>query len=214
MITVSRTPYTEELKKRFIKKYANAKVKFIILMILLLFIGLVCWGFAALDDSRTAKILSALFFSGGIASFIGLIHNFIVRSRDFQAFTLDETQIIYYDCASAFIDDTQFGKDVNIKYRGTIANTAKASRNLDSINSADDYDDFIKSLFFTKHSVIVKEVISIKEGKKYIKLRFKRQTWGEPKDSLYDIMPKTVHIPVDYTNLDELLMRLRDISST
>ncbi len=212
MKIICRTSHADELRKLFSKRYFGDKIKLIVLMVVLFVIGVFSWGFAALDGSLAAKALAVVSLFGFIASLFLLIRKMTVKDRDFKAFVATPEGIVFVDCASAFADNRVFGAMYNINYRGSTADDIKAERNLDRINTASKYDDFIMSAeVWQMHGYLVKEVLSVSEGKQYVKIRFRRRSFSMPDSSLGDMIPMTVHIPVDYTNLDELLMKLRSM---
>lgn len=210
---VCRTSYADDLKARYIRKHSSDKVKFTILMVVLLVVGWTAFGFFMLDGGFVPILLAVVGIGGGIASLIALIYCIVTKDRDFKAFVAAPNSIVFIDCAAAFADSRVFGAEINWNYRSAMATDIKAVKNLDLINSASKYDDYIQSPeVWQMHGYFVRELVSIHEGKKYVRIRFKRQTCGSAEGSLLDIMPMTVAIPSDYINLDELLMRLRSLS--
>lgn len=210
---ICRTSYADNIKARYIKKYTEDKVKYIILMIVLLFIGWIAFGMAMLYGGFVSALIAVLGLGGGALSLAMVIRSIVTKDRDFKAFVFTDNNVVFIDCAAAFADNRVFGADVNFRSRSAMVTDIKAVNNISKINGASGYDEFIQSpAVWQMHGCFVKEVLGVTEGRKCAKVRFRRQSCGSPEGSLIDIMPMTVHIPNDYTNLDELLMRLRSMS--
>ncbi|SEL14060.1 hypothetical protein SAMN02910353_02006 [Ruminococcus sp. YRD2003] len=210
---ICRTSYADNLKARYIKKHTEDKVKYIVLMIVLLVIGWIAFGMAMLYGGVGATLIAVLGLGGGALSLAAVVYCIFTKDRDFKAFVATDDDIVFIDCAAAFADSRVFGAMINWNYRSAMATDIKAVNNISNINTASKYDEFIQSpAVWQMHGCFVKEVLSVTEGRKYVKIRFKRQTCGSAEGSLLDIMPMTVHIPTDYINLDEMLMRLRSMS--
>ena len=210
---ICRTPYADDLKARYIKKHSGNITKLTVLMIVLFVVGWFGFGFAMLDETPLSKLIAVAGLGGGALSFIALVYCIVTKDRDFKAFVAASDSIVFIDCAAAFADSKMFGAAVNWSYRSSVATDIKAVKHIEQINSASKYDDFIQSpQVWQEHGYFVKNVISIHEGKKFVKIKFKRQTCGCDEGSLIDILPMTAVIPSDYINLDEMLMRLRSLS--
>lgn len=210
---ISRTPYADELKVHYIKKYSTDKVKFIVLMVVLLIVGWGAFGMNMLGGGIVSWLLAVIGLGGGMLSFIAVVYCIVTKDRDFKAFVMTSDDIIYINCAAAFADSRVCGAMVNWNYRSAMATDIKAVKNIEKINTASKYDEFIQSPeVWQLHGCFVKDVLSVSEGKKYARIRFKRQTCGCNEGAIVDIMPVTVKIPTNYTNFDELLMRLRSLS--
>ena len=209
---ISRTPYADNLKDRYIKKHSTDKAKLIVLMVVLLVIGWGAFGMNMLYGGFVSGLIAVLGLGGGAFSLVGVVYRIVTKDRDFKAFVTTSDDIIFIDCAAAFADSRVFGAMINWNYRSAMATDIKALNNIDKIATASKYDEFIQSPeVWQMHGCFVKEVLSVTEGKKFAKIRFKRQTCGCKEGSIVEIMPMTVKIPTNYTNFDELLMRLRSL---
>ena len=130
-MTVCRIDDADRLHATYQQKMSAGTGVTIILSVLILFVGLVIYGFVALSDSGM-KTGFILFLIPALIVLL-LVLRVIRKTKNagyFMAYVIDETDVYQIDIAKACTNDTLFGEQYSILVGGSIAGFNRIMKNM------------------------------------------------------------------------------------
>ena len=181
----------------------------IVLSVLILFVGLMTYGFIALSDSGI-KAGFILFLIPVLIVFL-LVLRVIRKIKNagyFMAYVIDEDEVYQIDIAKACTNDTLFGEQYSILVGSSLARANRIMKNLKKLPNTSYVEEFVCNRQVAEYSgSVIDKVFSISEGKEF--LTVKAQLTVVNKSSTFvPTHKKTLYIPRTFTNIDQLRSRL------
>ena len=208
-MTVCRIDDADRLHATYQQKMSAGTGVTIILSVLILFVGLVIYGFVALSDSGI-KAGFILFLIPALIVLLLVLH--VIRKAKnagyFMAYVIDETDVYQIDIAKACTNDTLFGEQYSILVGGSLAGFNRIMKNMKKLPTTSNVEEFVCNRRVAEYSgSIIDKVFSINEGKEF--LTVKAQLTVVNKSSTFvPTRKKTLYIPQTFTNIDQLRSRL------
>lgn len=208
-MTVCRIDDADRLHAAYQQKMSAGTGVTIILSVLILFVGLVIYGFVALSDSGM-KTGFILFLIPALIVLL-LVLRVIRKTKNtgyFMAYVIDETDVYQIDIAKACTNDTLFGEQYSILVGGSLAGFNRIMKNMKKLPTTSYVEEFVCNRRVAEYSgSIIDKVFSINEGKEF--LTVKAQLTVVNKNSTFvPTRKKTLYIPQTFTNIDQLRSRL------
>ena len=207
-MTVCRIDDADRLHATYQQKMSAGTGVTIILSVLILFVGLVIYGFVALSDSgiRAGFIL---FLIPALIVLL-LVLRVIRKAKNagyFMAYVIDD-EVYQIDIAKACTNDTLFGEQYSILVGGSLAGFNRIMKNMKKLPTTSYVEEFVCNRRVAEYSgSIIDKVFSISEGKEF--LTVKAQLTAVNKSSTFvPTRKKTLYIPQTFTNIDQLRSRL------
>lgn len=207
-MTVCRIDDADRLHATYQQKMSAGTGVTIILSVLILFVGLVIYGFVALSDSgiRAGFIL---FLIPALIVLL-LVLRVIRKAKNtgyFMAYVIDD-EVYQIDIAKACTNDTLFGEQYSILVGGSLAGFNRIMKNMKKLPTTSYVEEFVCNRRVAEYSgSIIDKVFSISEGKEF--LTVKAQLTVVNKSSTFvPTRKKTLYIPQTFTNIDQLRSRL------
>ena len=208
-MTVCRIDDADRLHATYQQKMSAGTGVTIILSVLILFVGLVIYGFVALSDSgiRAGFILFLIPVLIVLLLVLRVIRK-IKNTGYFMAYVIDEDEVYQIDIAKACTNDTLFGEQYSILMGGSLARANRIMKNLKKLPNTSYVEEFVCNRQVAEYSgSIIDKVFSISEGKEF--LTVKAQLTVVNKSSTFvPTRKKTLYIPRTFTNIDQLRSRL------
>lgn len=208
-MTVCRIDDADRLHATYQQKMSAGTGVTIILSVLILFVGLVIYGFVALSDSgiRAGFIL----FLIPALIILLLVLRVIRKAKNtgyFMAYVINEDEVFQIDIAKACTNDTLFGEQYSILVGGSLAGFNRIMKNMKKLPTTSYVEEFVCNRRVAEYSgSIIDKVFSISEGKEF--LTVKAQLTAVNKSSTFvPTRKKTLYIPQTFTNIDQLRSRL------
>jgi len=208
-MTVCRIEDADKICSTYQHKMSSGAAMTIFLSILILFGGLVAYGFIALSDSG----INPLFILILIPVLIGLllIMRFMRKAKNtgyFMAYVIDESEIYQIDILKACTNDTLFGEQYSILIGGGLATANRIIKNLKKLPTTTYIEEFVCNRQVAEYSgSVINKVLSIKEGKEFLTVRA-QLTVVNKNSTFVPTRKKTLYIPRTFTNIDTLRSRL------
>ncbi|MCR4795520.1 MAG: hypothetical protein K5898_10240 [Ruminococcus sp.] len=208
-MTVCRLDDADRIDATYQQKMSGGTGITIILSVLILFVGLVVYGFIALSDND----INPLFILILIPVLIGLI--FVLRTIRkikntgyFMAYVIDESDIYQIDILKACTNDTLFGSQYSFLVGGSLARANRIIKNLKKLPSTSYVEEFVCNRQVAEYSgSVIDKVFSINEGKEFLTVKA-QLTVVNKNSALVPTRKKTLYIPRTFTNIDTLRSRL------
>ena len=207
-MTVCRIDDADRLHATYQQKMSAGTGVTIILSVLILFVGLVIYGFVALSDSgiRAGFIL---FLIPALIVLL-LVLRVIRKAKNagyFMAYVIDD-EVYQIDIAKACTNDTLFGEQYSILVGGSLAGFNRIMKNMKKLPTTSYVEEFVCNRRVAEYSgSVIDKVFSISEGKEF--LTVKAQLTAVNKSSTFvPTRKKTLYIPQTFTNIDQLRSRL------
>lgn len=208
-MTVCRIDDADRLHATYQQKMSAGTGVTIILSVLILFFGLITYGFIALSDSeiRAGFILFLIPLLIALLLVLRVIRK-IKNAGYFMAYVIDENEVFQIDIAKACTNDTLFGEQYSILVGGSLARANRIIKNLKKLPTSSYIDEFVCNRQVVEYSgSVIDKVFSISEGKEF--LTVKAQLTVVNKSSTFvPTRKKTLYIPQTFTNIDQLRSRL------
>ncbi len=208
-MTVCRIDDADRLHATYQQKMSSGTGVTIILSVLILFFGLITYGFIALSDSeiRAGFILFLIPLLIALLLVLRVIRK-IKNAGYFMAYVIDENEVFQIDIAIACTNDTLFGEQYSILVGGSLARANRIIKNLKKLPTSSYIDEFVCNRQVVEYSgSVIDKVFSISEGKEF--LTVKAQLTVVNKSSTFvPTRKKTLYIPQTFTNIDQLRSRL------
>lgn len=208
-MTVCRIDDADRLHATYQQKMSAGTGVTIILSVLILFFGLITYGFIALSDSeiRAGFILFLIPLLIALLLVLRVIRK-IKNAGYFMAYVIDENEVFQIDIAKACTNDTLFGEQYSILMGGSLARANRIIKNLKKLPTSSYIDEFVCNRQVAEYSgSVIDKVFSISEGKEF--LTVKAQLTVVNKSSTFvPTRKKTLYIPQTFTNIDQLRSRL------
>ncbi|SEH77722.1 hypothetical protein SAMN02910265_02642 [Ruminococcus flavefaciens] len=208
-MTVCRIDDADRLHATYQQKMSAGTGVTIILSVLILFVGLVIYGFVALSDSGI-KAGFILFLIPALIVLL-LVLRVIRKAKNtgyFMAYVINEDEVFQIDIAKACTNDTLFGEQYSILVGGSLAGFNRIMKNMKKLPTTSYVEEFVCNRRVAEYSgSIIDKVFSISEGKEF--LTVKAQLTAVNKSSTFvPTRKKTLYIPQTFTNIDQLRSRL------
>lgn len=208
-MTVCRIDDADRLHATYQQKMSAGTGVTIILSVLILFFGLITYGFIALSDSeiRAGFILFLIPLLIALLLVLRVIRK-IKNAGYFMAYVIDENEVFQIDIAKACTNDTLFGEQYSILVGGSLARANRIIKNLKKLPTSSYIDEFVCNRQVAEYSgSVIDKVFSISEGKEF--LTVKAQLTVVNKSSTFvPTRKKTLYIPQTFTNIDQMRSRL------
>jgi hypothetical protein len=208
-MTVCRIDDADRLHAAYQQKMSAGTGVTIILSVLILFFGLMAYGFIALSDSGIKA--GFILFLIPVLIVLLLVLRVIRKIKNtgyFMAYVIDEDEVYQIDIAKACTNDTLFGEQYSILMGGSLARANRIMKNLKKLPNTSYVEEFVCNRQVAEYSgSIIDKVFSISEGKEF--LTVKAQLTVVNKNSAFvPTRKKTLYIPRTFTNIDQLRSRL------
>lgn len=208
-MTVCRIDDADRLHAAYQQKMSAGTGVTIILSVLILFFGLMAYGFIALSDSGIKA--GFILFLIPVLIVLLLVLRVIRKIKNtgyFMAYVIDEDEVYQIDIAKACTNDTLFGEQYSILMGGSLARANRIMKNLKKLPNTSYVEEFVCNRQVAEYSgSIIDKVFSISEGKEF--LTVKAQLTVVNKSSAFvPTRKKTLYIPRTFTNIDQLRSRL------
>ena len=208
-MTVCRIDDADRLHAAYQQKMSAGTGVTIILSVLILFFGLMAYGFIALSDSGIKA--GFILFLIPVLIVLLLVLRVIRKIKNtgyFMAYVIDEDEVYQIDIAKACTNDTLFGEQYSILMGGSLARANRIMKNLKKLPNTSYVEEFVCNRQVAEYSgSIIDKVFSISEGKEF--LTVKAQLTVVNKSSAFvPTRKKTLYIPQTFTNIDQLRSRL------
>lgn len=208
-MTVCRIDDADRLHAAYQQKMSAGTGVTIILSVLILFFGLMTYGFIALSDSGIKA--GFILFLIPVLIVLLLVLRVIRKIKNtgyFMAYVIDEDEVYQIDIAKACTNDTLFGEQYSILMGGSLARANRIMKNLKKLPNTSYVEEFVCNRQVAEYSgSIIDKVFSISEGKEF--LTVKAQLTVVNKNSAFvPTRKKTLYIPRTFTNIDQLRSRL------
>ena len=208
-MTVCRIDDADRLHAAYQQKMSAGTGVTIILSVLILFFGLMAYGFIALSDSGIKA--GFILFLIPVLIVLLLVLRVIRKIKNtgyFMAYVIDEDEVYQIDIAKACTNDTLFGEQYSVLMGGSLARANRIMKNLKKLPNTSYVEEFVCNRQVAEYSgSIIDKVFSISEGKEF--LTVKAQLTVVNKNSAFvPTRKKTLYIPRTFTNIDQLRSRL------
>lgn len=207
-MTISRIDDADNLHLIYERKVTSVIWTRIFFSIIVVFFGLIAWGFALMKTNSggiilviTVLIVAWLIFSG-----------YLKMSRNnnyFAAYVFDENMLCRVDLIEAFGNDILLGKSFNVSNENGLIQRMKVTANMQKIRATAHLEDFICSKEVIKYSgYVIENVFDMTEKKEFLKVKVKMKgfrLWNSCSRK------KTIYIPNSFTNFDALRYELEKL---
>ena len=208
-MTVCRIDDADRLHTTYQSKMSAGTGVTIILSVLILFFGLVAYGFIALSDSGIKA--GFILFLIPLLIVLLLILRIIRKTKNagyFMAYVIDENEVFQIDIAKACTNDTLFGEQYSILLDSGLARMNRIMKNLKKLPTSSYVDEFVCNRRVAEYSgSVIDKVFSINEGKEFLTVKV-QLTVVNKSSTFVPTRKKTLYIPQTFTNMDQLRSRL------
>lgn len=211
-MTICRMDDADNLSGQLMTKKPGAFAKWTILTVVLFFFAVMAAGFAALDDSLTAKLLAIAFGALAVLCFVNIYRSQKAADRYFLAYLFDDdinSAVVMEDIVRACTNNTLFGAEFSVTFGREHHNWGRIASNMKKIDTCSKVDEFLQRTDVVKYcGTVIEEVHDIKETKKEYRVRAKLRRL-DTKHFFVVNYTGTLRIPKSFMNSDALTERLR-----
>ena len=211
-MTICRMDDADNLSGQLMTKKPGAFTKWTILTVVLFFFAVMAAGFAAMDDSLTAKLLAIAFGALTVLCFVNIYRSQKAADRYFLAYLFDDdinSAVVMEDIVRACTNNTLFGAEFSVTFGREHHNWGRIASNMKKIDTCSKVDEFLQREDVVKYcGTVIEEVHDISETKKEYRVKAKMRRL-DTRHFFVVNYTGTLRIPKSHMNSDALIDRLR-----
>lgn len=170
-MTICRIDDADRLHVTYQQKVSNVIWVRVAVSAVILFMGVIAYGFIALDTDSGASAFVITFIL--IALVIASGYRKMIRNNNyFTAYVIDGDTLYHVDLPRAFGNDMLLGKSYSISSRNGVFQRVKIISNMRKLPATSHVDDFISRREVIGYSgSIIENVFDIKEGREFMRVK-------------------------------------------